>query len=91
MIIKEIADAVCEAEKEGKKIAMFHYQVLTHAEELSGVDALEFCKEIKVPESYAIEYRKMLSLARLLKEQGATIKKAYYHRPGIIPRPPVWK
>lgn len=76
MIVKEIADAVHQAEREGKKIAMFHYQLLIHADELRGVNAVEFCKEIKVPESYATEYRKMLSLAQLMKEQGVTIEKA---------------
>jgi hypothetical protein len=76
MVVKEIAEAVQEAEREGKKVAMLHYQILIHADELRGVDALEFCKEIKVPASYATEYRKMLSLAELIKEQGAIIKKA---------------
>lgn len=75
MIITEIAEAVHNAEREGKKIAMFHYQILIHADELRGVDAIEFCNEINVPESYATEYRKMLSLAQLMKEQGATMKK----------------
>lgn len=75
MIITEIAEAVHNAEREGKKIAMFHYQILIHADELRGVDAIEFCNEINVPESYATEFRKMLSLAQLMKEQGATMKK----------------
>jgi len=75
MIVQAIADAIHEAERENKKIAMFHFQVLIHANELRGVDAVEFCKEIKVPASYATEYRKMLSLAALMEEQGATINK----------------
>jgi uncharacterized protein (DUF924 family) len=73
MIVKAIAEAVHEAEQSKQKIAMFHYQVLIHAEELRGVDAVEFCKEIKVPTTYATEFRKMISLAELMKEQGATI------------------
>lgn len=60
--------------REGKKIAMFHYQVLIHAEELEGVDPVEFCKEIGVPETYATEFRKMLSLGSLMKDLGVTIK-----------------
>lgn len=75
MIVKEIGEAVHEAEIKKNKIAMFLYQILIHADELRCVDAVEFCKEINVPESYATEYRKMLSLAALMKEQGATIKK----------------
>jgi len=75
MIVKTIAEAVHEAEQRKNKIAMFLYQVLIHAEELRGVDAEEFCKEIKVPVSYATEFRKMISLAALMEEQGATINK----------------
>lgn len=75
MIVKSIAEAVHKAERENKKIAMFHYQILIHADELRGMDVIQFCKEIEVPESYATEYRKMLSLAALMKEQGATINK----------------
>jgi hypothetical protein len=76
MIAKEIAETIQEAEREGKKVAMFHYQILIHADDLRGVNALDFCKEIKVPESFATEFRKMLSLAEIMKEQGAVIKTA---------------
>lgn len=75
MIVKTIMDEVHKAEKENKKIAMFHYQILIHADELRGMDAVHFCREIKVPVSYAIEYRKMLSLATMMKEQGSIINK----------------
>ena len=74
MPTKEIAIKVHEAEKTRDKIAMFHYQILIHADELRGVDAKEFCKEINVPDSYAIEYRKMLKLAEFMKSQRVTIK-----------------
>jgi hypothetical protein len=73
MIVQAISDAVHEAERDKKKIAMFHYQILIHADELRGVDAAEFCREIKMPTSYATEFRKMISLAELMKEQGTTI------------------
>lgn len=45
MVIKEIAEKVREAALDGNKIAMFHYQVLIHAQELQGIDAIVFCKE----------------------------------------------
>lgn len=70
MSIDEIARKVREAEKTKNKIAMFHYQILIHAKELEGVDAIEFCKEIGVNESYATEFRKMLSLAKLMRDEG---------------------
>ena len=75
MVVTEIAEAVHNAEREGNKIAMFHYQILIHADELRGIDAIEFCNEINVPESYKIEYKKMLNLAQLMKEQGSSMKK----------------
>jgi len=49
---------------------MFHLQILQHVDELEGVDPEGFCKELSVPAPYATECRKMLNLARLMKEQG---------------------
>lgn len=66
----DIKTAVHTAAGSKRKIAMFHLQILTHADELEGVDPVAFCKEIAVPVTYAIEFRKMLSLARLMKELG---------------------
>jgi len=51
---------------------MFHYQVLVNAEKLKGLDAVTFCKDV-VPETYATEFRKMIGLAKLMKEQDTTI------------------
>jgi hypothetical protein len=72
-MISEIARRVREAANGGQKIAMFHYLVLINAQQLKGLDAVAFCKDIGVPETYATEFRKMISLARLMKEQGASI------------------
>ena len=72
-MIEQIKAAVHHAEARNQKTAMFHYQVLTHADELEGIDALGFCKEISMPKSYAIEFRKMLALAKLMKEQGTKL------------------
>jgi hypothetical protein len=66
----DIKAAVHAAAGSKRKIAMFHLQILTHADELEGVDPVAFCKELAVPATYATEFRKMLSLARLMKEQG---------------------
>ena len=75
-MIQEIAAKVREATRNGKKIAMFHYQVLIDAEELNGVKPEEFCEEIGVKESYKTEFTKMLNLAKLMKEEGTNISKA---------------
>ena len=72
-MINEIARRVREAASGRQKIAMFHYLVLVNADKLKGLDAVAFCKDLGVPETYATEFRKMISLARLMKEQGATI------------------
>ncbi len=67
---EQIKNAVHSAADSNQKIAMFHYQVLKNASSLQGVDPIGFCKEISVPVTYAAEFRKMIALARLMKEQG---------------------
>lgn len=76
LLIQEIAAKVREAARDKKKIAMFHYQVLIHANELKGIDPVDFCREIGVPKTYSTEFGKMLSLAKLMEELGATISQA---------------
>ena len=72
-MIEQIKSAVNRAVESNQKIAMFHYQVLKNADELEGSDPKGFCKEISVSETYATEFRKMIALARLMKEQGAKL------------------
>ena len=70
-MIEQIKAAVNGAAGKNQKIAMFHFQVLKNADELAGIDPKGFCREVSVPETYATEFRKMIALARLMKEQGA--------------------
>lgn len=72
-MISEITRNVRMAADTGQKIAMFHYQVLVNAEKLKGLDPVAFCKDVGVPETYATEFRKMISLAKLMKEEGTSI------------------
>lgn len=72
-MIEKIRQQIHEAEIDGHKIAMFHYQVLIHARELINVDAVEFCNAVGVPKSYSTEFRKMLSLARIIQERGSQL------------------
>lgn len=73
MAIGDIAAKVQGAGRNKQKIAMFHFQILIHADELKNVNAAAFCKEIGVPATYATEFHKMLSLARLMEEQGVRV------------------
>lgn len=75
MMIEEIKRAIEEAAVSGQKIAMFHFQVLKNADSLETIDSKLFCKQIGVPESYATEFQKMLSLARIMRQQGLHIAK----------------
>ena len=75
IMIEDIATKVRDAAPNGKKIAMFHYQVLINADDLKGLDPVDFCKDIGVTKSYATEFRKMLSLAKLMKEEGVRISE----------------
>lgn len=72
-MIDDIRKAVHAAAGSNQKIAMFHFQVLKHARELEGLNAKAFCKEIGVPATYGTEFTKMISLSRLMKEQGVKL------------------
>ncbi len=68
-----IRQAIETAAVHGQKMAMFHYQVLANAAELRSADSDEFCRAVGVPASYAAEFRKMLGLARLMRERGVRL------------------
>ncbi|EHL24545.1 hypothetical protein KYG_02217 [Acidovorax sp. NO-1] len=72
-MIEEIRKAVHDAAQGNQKIAMFHFQVLKNAAALESVDPESFCREIGVPATYKTEFRKMLSLARIIRQQGARL------------------
>lgn len=72
-MIEQIKAAIDSAAVTNQKIAMFHFQVLKNADNLAGVDPKMFCRELSVPETYATEFTKMIALARMIKEQGATL------------------
>lgn len=69
-MIEEIKAAVQGAVGGKQKIAMFHFQVLKNAKELEGLNPKAFCKEVGVLESYSTEFTKMISLSRVISEQG---------------------
>jgi hypothetical protein len=73
--IDSIRDALILAAESRAKTATLHSLVLIHARELEKVDPLEFCKAVGVPKSYTIEFRKMISASRKLRELGYTIQK----------------
>ena len=52
---------------------MVHCQVLVNADQLRGVDAEEFCERVGIEPSWAIEFKKMLKLAQLLKDRGVSL------------------
>ena len=70
---EEMREAIRLAAVHGQKMAMFHFQVLVNAAELRSVDGDEFCRAVDVPASYAAEFRKMLGLARLMRERGVRL------------------
>ena len=73
-MFEEIRQRILEASHSNQKIAMFHYQVLLNANNLINVDPVEFCDAVGVPQSYATEFRKMLSLAQLMRDNNARIQ-----------------
>ncbi|MBQ0754675.1 MAG: transcription factor [Gammaproteobacteria bacterium] len=75
-MIAEIRERILEAAHENRKMAMFHYQVLLNSAELLNYDPAEFCTAVGVPESYATEFRKMLSLAAVMRDSNSRIVEA---------------
>ncbi len=71
---EEIAKQIKMASLDRTKSAMFHFQVLKHADSLAGVNAVEFCRQVGMPDSFAIEFRKMLNVAQVMKQQKVEIK-----------------
>jgi hypothetical protein len=71
--IEQIKAAIHGASVKKQKLAMFHFQVLKNADDLAGFNPRDFCKEVSVPESWATEFRQMIALARLMKEQGTKL------------------
>ena len=76
MSVEEIALKIKEAEKESNKTVMFHFQTLIHADEFRGVDAGQYCRDIGMSESFAAEFRKMIKLSQMIKDQGYVLIKA---------------
>lgn len=75
-MIEEIRRAVHDAALGNQKIAMFHFQVLKNAEALEDIDPAAFGRNINVPATYKTEFRKMLSLARLMRQRGVRLVDA---------------
>lgn len=67
IVIEEIKKALHDAALGKQKIAMFLLQVLKNTAALEGHDAGTFCREIGIPKTYQTEFRKMLSLARIMR------------------------
>lgn len=72
-MIENIKKAVHDAALGNQKIAMFHFQVLKNAAALEGVNPETFCRDVSVPKTYQTEFRKMLGLARIMKQQGVRL------------------
>lgn len=66
-IIENIKQQILKAEKRKEKTTMFHYQVLVNAEQIKDYEPEEFCKLVNMPISFATEFRKMISLAKMMK------------------------
>lgn len=70
---EEIAREISAAAANRGKAVMVHYQVLMNADQLRGVQAEEFCARVGIEPSWAIEFKKMLNLAQLLKDRGVSL------------------
>ena len=49
--------------------AIFHYQVLKHAQALASDDPAQFCVAVGMPETYADEFSKIIRLAAVVEAE----------------------
>jgi hypothetical protein len=74
-IVELFSQELARAEAEHRKMAVFHSLVLIHATELDGHDPLEFCRSVGLTDAYQTEFRKMISVAKLLPELGVALTR----------------
>lgn len=67
---EEITKAIESATPDKQKQAMFLYQVLSHAAELTDVDPVKFCLAVGMTEGDKADFYKMLALHRLMQGKG---------------------
>lgn len=72
-IMDEMIRQINKAASRRCKVAMFHYQVLVNADKLADEDPVHFCRAVGMNDSFAIEFRKMLNLSRMMKQMEAKI------------------
>ena len=75
-MLEEIGKNIRKAAMRNEKVAMIHYQILIHADELTDIDAIVFCQKVGIQKSYKTEFCKMLKLAKLMDKLGMKISKA---------------
>lgn len=75
-LVASIKIKLQQAERSGRKTAMFHFQVLKHADQLESVNAELFCQAVNVPASFKTEFSKMVSVARLMRQEGYRLSEA---------------
>lgn len=69
-------NALERARAERTLTATFHSLVLIHADELEDQEPLSFCLKVGLTEAYQIEFKKMISAARMLRTLGYRISKS---------------
>ena len=69
----EIAREINAAANHRGKAVMIHYLILMNADRLRDVRPEEFCDKVGIERTWAIEFRKMLNLARFLKDRGISL------------------
>ncbi|NOU36534.1 MAG: hypothetical protein HOO88_07170 [Kiritimatiellaceae bacterium] len=74
-LIDKIKTALDAARDNRTKTATFHSMILIHAKELEDRDALDFCRRVGIEDVWKVEFKRMISAARMLRELGFDITK----------------
>ena len=72
---EEWARQIRQAELNNAKIAMFHYIVLSNAQQLKHEDAKKFTVDVGMKESFHVEFSKMIALAKLMDAMGVELTR----------------
>jgi hypothetical protein len=56
-----------------RKAATVHYLVLKNAEALRSITAEEFCRRVDIEPTWAIEFKKMINLDRMIREKEGAV------------------
>ena len=73
-MFEDITRAIQRGSANRQKAVTIHFQILTNADRLRGITGEDFCKRVGIEPTWAIEFKKMMNLADMLKQNGIDVQ-----------------